>query len=68
MMPRIQAEEAIQAANVIEVGTGATTHPRKISDEWERRARGLAAPSGPAQPAALNEYQKPVRRVAARKG
>ena len=73
MLPRLEAEEAIRAANVIAVGTGALLHPRKISDEWERRARGPAAPSAPARkvPALLSDEvlaRLPVRRVTARKG
>ena len=74
MLPRLEAEEAIRAANVIAVGTGATTNPRKISDEWERRARGIVAPAPPAavkRGALFSDEvlaRLPVRRVVVRKG
>jgi hypothetical protein len=73
MLPRLEAEESIRAANVIAVGTGALTNPRKISDEWERRARaGQASPATPPKRAALFSDEVlarlPVRRVATRKG
>lgn len=73
MLPRLEAEEAIRAANVIAVGTGALTNPRKISDEWERRARadeGRQA-TAPRQPALFSDEvlaRLPVRRVVKRKG
>src|SRR5436190_1910137 len=49
MIPRLQAEESIRRANEISVGTGALKNPRAVSDEWERQARGDAAPA-PATP------------------
>ena len=73
MLPRLEAEESIRAANVIAVGTGALTNPRKISDEWERRARaGQATPTAPPRKPALFSDEVlarlPVRRVSTRKG
>lgn len=74
MLPRLEAEEAIRAANVIAVGTGALTNPRRISDEWERRARndGQASPAAPPRKPALFSDEVlarlPVRRVVTRKG
>ena len=72
MIPRLEAEESIRAANVIAVGTGALTNPRKISDEWERRARGTpAAPAAPKRAALFSDEvlaRLPVRRVVKRKG
>lgn len=70
MLPRLEAEESIRSANVIAVGTGALTNPRKISDEWERRARAGDAPRAPAapprKPALFSDEvlaRLPVRRV-----
>ena len=72
MLPRLEAEESIRAANVIAVGTGALTNPRKISDEWERRARASSStPAAPPRKPALFSDEVlarlPVRRVT-RKG
>ncbi len=67
MLPRLEAEESIRAANVAAVGTGALTHPRKISDEWERRARASSStPAAPRKPALFSDEvlaRLPVRRV-----
>ncbi len=73
MIPRLEAEEAIRAANVIAVGTGALTNPRKISDEWERRARAGQAPrpSTRRPPALFSDEvlaRLPIRRVTSGKG
>jgi hypothetical protein len=73
MLPRLEAEESIRAANVVAVGTGALKNPRQISDEWERRARaGQESPATPPRPPALFSPEVlarlPVRRVVTRKG
>jgi len=71
MLPRLEAEESIRAANVVAVGTGALTNPRKISDEWERRARAGQAPAPPRKPRLFSDEvlaRLPVRRVVGRKG
>ncbi len=73
MIPRLQAEESIRRANEISVGTGALKNPRAVSDEWERQARGDAAPAPatPRKPALFSDEvlaRLPVRRVPTRKG
>ncbi len=72
MLPRLEAEEAIRAAKVIAVGTGALKNPRAVADEWERRAR-VDDPTAPAarKPALFSDEvlaRLPVRRVVKRKG
>lgn len=68
MLPRLEAEESIRASTVVAIGTGALKNPRKISDEWERRARAgqAAATTAPRRPALFSDEvlaRLPVRRV-----
>lgn len=64
MLPRLQAEESIVAANRIAYGSGKLTadSARALSREWESAAHAGAARSGPT-PEALAAVGFMVRRV-----